>query len=122
MPSFNCVHPTCNAILPAKGYCPKHQAAAKAPQADYDKYQRDQWAKRFYNSARWIKARNSKLARFPMCERCKKALAGQVHHKTPVQQVRRSAPHLLYAGENLLSVCIPCHNALEKSNTLLATP
>ncbi len=116
MPSHNCAHPTCNTILPAKGYCPQHLPLAIAPAANYDRYQRDPWSKRFYNSTRWKKTRDSKLARDPLCQEpgCQN-LADLVHHKKPVKQIRFTNPHLLFAAENLESVCNACHNRIEKS-------
>ena len=121
MPSYNCRHPTCGTILPEPGYCPVHKPTAAPSHAAYDHYQRDPWCKRFYSSSQWLKARARQLARFPMCQEsgCR-SLAMHVHHKRAVKEIRFTEPRLLVADENLESVCIPCHNRIEKQSNAQA--
>ena len=109
MPSFNCKHGTCAAILPTRGYCPAHADRAQDDAAAYDRHKRDARSKVFYNSTVWRAARSAKLARDPMCERCGRELATTVHHVREVADVRDVAPELLTAYDNLESTCTPCH-------------
>lgn len=110
MPSFVCKHPPCNVILPARGYCPAHAATARPATQFYDQHLRDRDAKRFYNSAAWRRAREIKLGDVPWCEECNQAAAEHVHHKKPLQDC---TPAERIAQDNLQSVCLPCHNAIE---------
>ena len=112
MPSFVCRHPTCNVYLPARGYCPAHAADAKTnhPGKFYDQHVRDPAAVKFYHSAEWKRAREIKLGETPWCERCVSAAAAHVHHIKPL---RECAPAERIAQENLLSLCLPCHNQTE---------
>lgn len=119
MPSHNCKHPTCAVILPQRGYCAAHaHLAPPSPEQEkqrrYDQTNRDPRSKAFYDSAAWQRARAAQLAHHPLCQRdgCRK-LAEQVHHIRPVKEVRDTEPRLLFAGENLLSVCAQCHVQLE---------
>lgn len=52
----------------------------------------------------------------PLCERCmeqdKATPADHVHHKIKIVD----APHLRLSWDNLMSVCVKCHNELEGSN------
>jgi len=77
----------------------------------YDRHQRDPKSKQFYNSAAWQRCRANKLAEKPWCERCG-ALAEHVHHRTPIATPAGWESRLDVAG--LMSVCIACHNAIER--------
>jgi len=102
MPSAICKHPTCNAIIPAPGYCPDHTST-------YDKYRRNKDAAQFYHSAAWQRARGIKLASQPTCERCGR-FAEHVHHTAPVE----TATHAQRLDQRLLmSLCQPCHSLTE---------
>lgn len=114
MPSFNCRHPTCPALLPARGYCARHQHLAPQEKAernrDYDQHRRDKDAKRFYDSAAWQRARADKLGANPICERCGREFAAEVHHVIPLRQCddeQRTDP------SNLQSLCGGCHKRIE---------
>lgn len=115
MPCYPCRWPTCTAYLKHRGYCSAHQD--KKPldnkaivQARYDATKRDPEAKRFYDSAAWQRARREKLTRMPICERCRRVVAEHVHHSIPVK-IATNEQRLDQSC--LVSVCIPCHNAIE---------
>lgn len=77
----------------------------------YDKYKRNQDSKRFYNSAKWIKARTLALNRDNyLCQECLRnktiTVADVVHH---IQHLR-DYPELGLTLENLESLCHTCHN------------
>jgi 5-methylcytosine-specific restriction protein A len=114
MPSYPCSHPTCTAYVAARGdYCPEHAhlAAAKRReyQAQYDQTRRDEDAKDFYNSRQWKAARAYKLAEHPTCELCGR-FATMVHHRLPL----RERPDLKLTFSNFMSLCDPCHAAMEQ--------
>jgi 5-methylcytosine-specific restriction protein A len=70
-------------------------------------------AKRFYSSKPWRKLRRVKLAASPLCQVClerrRYVAAVHVHHVKP----RKEAPALALSYDNLQSLCVPCHNAVE---------
>lgn len=115
MPSYPCRHPTCTTYVARRGdYCPAHQEKGRQERAErnrfYDQHLRDADAKAFYNSAGWQRARATKLAEHPVCERCGRAWARHVHHRIPLAEC---TPEQRLAQENLKSLCVPCHNAEE---------
>jgi 5-methylcytosine-specific restriction protein A len=116
MPSYRCQHPTCPTLLPSRGYCPSCTAMGRASnsnkaQADkrYDKEKRDKRSKAFYNSKAWKQTRINKLSLNPLCERCTKAFASEVHHRQPL---RTHWDRRLDMG-NLIAYCKPCHSIVE---------
>ena len=78
----------------------------------YDRFQRDKNGVRFYHSAQWMKVREMKLRRNPLCEACEQAgivrKADMVHHLIPVKE----GTHKL-DREYLVSLCHACHNKIE---------
>jgi 5-methylcytosine-specific restriction protein A len=114
VPSFNCRHPTCNVVLPARGWCARHEPQAKVAKAArhvrYDQTRRDREAKRFYDSAAWRRARKAKLAERPWCEVCRRAWAEAVHHDKPLAECTEEEKT---AQANLVSTCAPCHSTIE---------
>jgi 5-methylcytosine-specific restriction protein A len=115
MPVFPCKHPTCNAYVGRRGgYCESHEAEGKTARRErdryYDRHLRSPDAKRFYNSAAWKHLRGRKLARDPVCERCKQAWAQHVHHTIPLEQC---TPEQAMDIKLLKSLCQPCHNSEE---------
>ncbi|MDB5297867.1 MAG: endonuclease [Phycisphaerales bacterium] len=107
-----CEHPCCTALAPAPArFCPAHEGGVPVRRDRdrlYDRYQRDPVARAFYNSAEWKRARGEKLAAVPWCERCRRAWAAHVHHRTPLD---RCTDAERTAQANLESLCVPCHNA-----------
>lgn len=63
-------------------------------------------ARRIRSSATWQKCRAVKLARDPVCERCREKLADEVHH------IERLAvrPDLAFQLDNLRALCRDCHD------------
>ena len=116
MPSYPCRWPTCTVYVGKRGdYCAEHEAHGRRERAErnrfYDQHVRDPEAKRFYDSAAWQRARATKLARDPVCEKCQRAWAAHVHHKKPLKEC---TPRERLDQQNLMSLCQPCHNTIEK--------
>lgn len=76
------------------------EAAKRYAQSDKAKE-----AKRFYAGRRWRRLRRMVLAGKPLCERCKLAVASEVHH----QADRLAQPDLAYDMGNLEALCLGCH-------------
>jgi 5-methylcytosine-specific restriction protein A len=115
MPVFPCRWPTCAAYVARRGdYCPAHAEQGRRERADrtrfYDRHVRDRDAKRFYDSARWARARAIKLANDLVCERCRRVFAEHVHHRKPL---RLCSPAERTDQRNLMSLCNSCHSAIE---------
>jgi 5-methylcytosine-specific restriction enzyme A len=68
--------------------------------------------KSIYNDWTWFKTRALKKRLQPLCEKCleqnRLTVATIVHHKVSVEE----APHLMYALDNLQSLCRPCHETV----------
>lgn len=112
-----CRAPGCPAIVRGAIRCPRHeaehQAEMKKRAAEYARRtdeRRGTAAERGYDH-RWKKARDSHLARFPLCAACARAGrlngASMVHHKVPLEE---GGSRL--AADNLESMCRECHEAL----------
>jgi 5-methylcytosine-specific restriction protein A len=120
VPSYPCAWPTCSHYVDRRGRrCAEHSTREFDPKGsvaalsayNYNKFVRDPEHVRFYNSAAWERARSTKLANDPVCERCRRVFAQHVHHKIPLERCtieQRTAQSILE------SLCIPCHNK-EKS-------
>jgi hypothetical protein len=118
MPVYPCAWPTCAEYVERRGdHCADH-AAVRVDQATrerariYNRFVRDPEAVKFYNSAEWKRARSRKLAHDPVCERCLRVFARHVHHRKPLEQC---TPEQRTALAYLESLCIPCHNVVEKA-------
>lgn len=78
----------------------------------YDRFYRDQESKKFYQSAQWRKVKEMKLARDPCCQACEQAgltvKADMVHHLIPIKKGTKNLDL-----DFLVSLCHPCHNAVE---------
>lgn len=115
MPVYPCKHGTCTAFVPRRGeYCAEHQEQGRRESAErnrfYDQHARDAQAKAFYHSAAWQRARKTRLAAHPVCERCQEQWSRHVHHTIPL---KRCTPQQRTAQDNLMAVCVECHNKLE---------
>lgn len=116
MPSFPCLSPACDGYAVSRnGFCPECEAQGKVSGpsyrgAYYDQHLRDPYARAFYNSARWLRARGIKLRETPVCERCQKVFANTVHHIKPL---RDCSPAERIDQKNLFSACGPCHSIIE---------
>lgn len=119
MPSRPCHHPTCaEYVRPGVRYCPAHETAGaqvdrsqrRERDRHYDQHARDPEAKRFYNSAAWLRVRDEVLGDSPVCQRCNAAWSEHVHHRKPLAECAEAER---LARDNLMAVCPPCHNILE---------
>lgn len=85
----------------------------KLKREHYDRFIRDKENKRFYDSARWHKAKRMKLARNPLCELCQQegrvTPADVVHHIISVSKDSDRNLDLNY----LVSLCHEHHNRVE---------
>jgi 5-methylcytosine-specific restriction protein A len=116
VPSYPCRHPTCTEYVARRGdYCATHAAEGRAERRAgaraYDLHQRDGAAKAFYNTAAWQRARATKLANDPVCQRCNKVFAWHVHHTIPIATPEGWERRL--DQRILKSLCQPCHNEEE---------
>lgn len=76
------------------------------------------WAKPFYNTAAWIKARDSYiksrlLIDGGLCEECKEAPGHMVHHKIILTEQNVNDKNISLNFENFEYVCKECHDAFE---------
>jgi 5-methylcytosine-specific restriction protein A len=108
-PKKPCAYPNCPELTHDR-FCEKHKPQAAQ---EYNRYGRDEWAKKFYNSVAWRKMAREQLRREPLCAECLKA--GRI---TPaeiadhVQPIREGGARL--DRENLQSLCRACHNRKHK--------
>lgn len=74
-----------------------------------------EWAKSFYDSAKWKKARQLCISRkHGICERCGKAFASSkmiVHHKIHLTADNINNPDVSLSQDNLQLLCHDCHNS-----------
>lgn len=72
--------------------------------------------KKFYQSARWKKARWQKLHQANgLCEKCGKA-GWEVHHIVPLTLANIDKPEIALGLDNLQLLCTSCHNAERRDN------
>lgn len=75
-----------------------------------------------YNSVRWRRIRDIKLATDPLCERCAEAgitrAAEDVHHVVSFMSTTNPEKRkfLAYDYSNLQSLCKKCHQEIHNSN------
>lgn len=104
-PKKPCHYPGCP-LLTNDYYCGKHQ---KLMNKTYNKNERDEFSKTFYNSKEWIKVRKIKLQMNPLCEECKKngtfVKAVIVDHIIPIKQGGAK-----FDLSNLQCLCWSCHS------------
>ncbi len=103
-PKHPCGYPGCPELVEyGQRYCEEH---AKLSAKQYEKYGRDQNAKKRYGRA-WSRIRARYASAHPLCEEC---LKNGVF--TPVEQVHHIKP-LSEGGthdeSNLMSLCAACH-------------
>lgn len=87
-------------------FCEEHK---KQADREYNKYQRDEFSRNFYNTPRWREIRKIKLTNSPFCEECKKngtiVKATMVDHILAIKQGGSA-----YDLNNLQSLCWSCHS------------
>lgn len=74
-----------------------------------------EFAKNFYKSARWARARNTYIRMRiaidgGMCERCHARPGYIVHHKTYITPSNITNPDVTLSTENLEYLCHECHD------------
>lgn len=67
-----------------------------------------------YNTAKWRKMRESYLMYHPICEKCNKNAAIEVHHITPISTAKdeNEMKDLGFNYSNLMALCQSCHHEL----------
>ena len=104
-PKRPCHHPGCP-LLTDGYYCDKHQ---KLSNKTYNKYERDNFSKTFYNSKEWVEVRKKKIQLNPFCEECIKngtiVKASIIDHIIPIKQGGAK-----FDLKNLQSLCWSCHS------------
>lgn len=76
-----------------------------------------EWARQFYNSPSWKKTREAyKSYKRGLCEKCLEngiIKAGvEVHHIQPLTQKNINDANVTLAWNNLMLLCIPCHDEI----------
>lgn len=97
MPVRLCLESRCGSEATWRGRCPIHRTERNRETRSKNTS--------VYNSKRWKILRRHKLNACPICERCHKQLATDVHHKQAIQA--GGNPWLL---SNLEALCHPCHS------------
>lgn len=68
------------------------------------------FAKKFYQSTNWIKARDYVMAKYNyICQKCKENPAEIVHHIIWLTPSNINDPHITLDEHNLMPVCRECH-------------
>ena len=114
-PKKSCAKQGCPELTEGR-FCEKHQ---KEEWQAYNRFYRDEFTKRFYNSRAWRKARERKLRINPLCELCLKegklVAASIVDHVVPIKEGGE-----VWDLDNLQSLCKTCHErkgAAERFNS-----
>ena len=92
-----------------------------------------EYSKNFYNSYRWRRcAKAYAESKLYICERChglksiNKADGTRqrwvVHHKKPLNQNNINNDAVAYGWDNLMFLCIECHNAIHAELDAMTTP
>lgn len=104
-PKKPCSYPGCPKLTNDR-YCELHQ---KKRTEEYNKYERDNFTKIFYNSKKWRIIRKMQLEAHPFCEEClmngKRTKAIVVDHIIPIKKGGD-----MYDYTNLQSLCASCHS------------
>ncbi|WP_368652379.1 HNH endonuclease [Ornithinibacillus sp. 4-3] len=82
----------------------------------YNKYKRDQEAKKFYNSKAWEICRTNVLIRdYYLCQECLKNKLIVVYDVVHHIKSRLEYPELALTEDNLICLCHACHNRIENA-------
>jgi len=105
-PKRPCSYPGCPELTDGQ-YCDYHR---REEYKKYNRFQRDEFSKRFYNSREWKLLRRQKLAKDPLCEQCKRegrlTPATVVDHIVPMKEGGACLDI-----KNLQSLCKRCHDS-----------
>lgn len=115
-----CLFPGCAALLDKGGYCDTHAHHAKQYQRNADKRRMSDPTTRraaiFRSSGAWYSARRAKMTSDPLCEDPhghhgrNTETAVQVHHVQPLA----THYHLRLHQDNLMSLCVKCHDVFNR--------
>jgi 5-methylcytosine-specific restriction protein A len=105
-PKTPCRYPGCPRLVEGGSYCEEHK---KEITRQYNTYERDKVAQRFYQSEEWKATRRRKLQITPLCEECmrlgKLTKATMVDHIKPIKEGGSPLDQ-----DNLQSLCWSCHS------------
>ncbi len=105
-PEKPCGYPGCPALTDEQ-YCDRH---SREEYKKYNRFRRDEFSKRFYNSHEWQRLRKQKLAINPLCEHCERegkvTPATVVDHIVPIKEGGAALDI-----NNLQSLCKCCHDS-----------
>jgi 5-methylcytosine-specific restriction protein A len=90
-------------------YCADHP---RARERQFDKESREPWHA-WYGLAVWKRLRLLKLHRAPICEKCNRYAATDVHHRID----HKGKWKLFLSLENLESLCHSCHSRITARRT-----
>ena len=83
----------------------RKQVLKHAPPSSQEQRARE----RFYKTARWLRTREAKLRRDPLCQAClvegRHTAANHVDHRVPIVDGGAATE-----DGNLVSLCLPCHS------------
>ena len=100
-----CSYPGCPELVEDQ-YCKEHM---KKRNNEYNKFERDDFSKNFYNTPAWRITRRKQLESYPFCSEClkigKRSKAIIVDHIVPVKQGGDR-----FDSSNLQSLCWSCHS------------
>ena len=106
-PKKPCRYPGCPRLTDGV-YCPEHERVARH---NYERYARGYDNHQRYGRA-WRKIRDQYLAAHPLCEKCAEAgrfvKAELVHHVKPIADGGTND------AENLMSLCVACHEKMHR--------
>ncbi len=104
-----CAEPGCSGIATNSRWCSRHLSENYEKRARANRPERDSW----YLRAAWrgpYGVRGYKLRHSPICERCNRAKATQVHHRD--DSWKETGDWSLFIDQkNLESLCDSCHSA-----------
>lgn len=71
-----------------------------------------------YNTSTWKKLRIDYLSLHPVCEKCDKSLAIDVHHKKEISTGKNESEYkqLGFDANNLMALCKDCHKKIHNLN------
>jgi 5-methylcytosine-specific restriction protein A len=107
MPKRLCLEPGCRELV-NRGRCATH---AREHERNIHRA-----GKKVYNSKRWKILRRHYLNLNPICERCDKTLATDVHHIIDLSEGGEP-----YSIDNLSALCRSCHSKLTRQGQLGGT-
>lgn len=110
-----CKSPGCTELLPAPGYCAKHQHKAKPDRYHFDRLdqKKEDWKRKFYATYAWQQKSIQYRLSHPFCERCYEAgwrdvVSQLVHHDPPLEELIRLGLDP-FDDRYLEAICNNCH-------------